>query len=46
MVSLTGAWQGGRGAVDVGDSEKISEAAADYDSQTRLDAIQSRIAAL
>jgi hypothetical protein len=39
-------WLGGHGAVDVGDSEKISEATADYDSQTRLDAIQCRIAAL
>ena len=46
MVSLRELGQGGRGAVDVGDSEKISGAAVDYDSQTRLDAIQSRIAAL
>ena len=33
-------------AVDVGDSEKISEAAADHDSQARLDAVRRRIAAL
>jgi hypothetical protein len=46
MVSLTGARRGGRGAVDVRSSEKISEAAVDYDSQARLDAIQSQVAAL
>jgi hypothetical protein len=41
MVSLKSAWRGGRAAVDVRGSEKISEAAVDYDSQARLDAIQS-----
>jgi hypothetical protein len=33
-------------AVDVGSSEKISEAAADHDSEARLDIERDRIAAL
>jgi hypothetical protein len=42
-------WRVRRGvqvAVDVGSSEKISEAAADHDSEARLDIEQSRLAAL
>jgi hypothetical protein len=46
MVSRSALLQGALVAVDVGDSEKISEAAADHDSQARLDAIQRWIAAL
>jgi len=46
MVSLTRGWSGGRKAVHVRHSEKISEAAVDYDSQARLDAIQCQPAAL
>ena len=46
MVSRGESWRGGREAVDVGDSENISEAVADHDSETRLVAIWRRIAAL
>ena len=46
MVSLTRGWPGGRRAVQVRHSEKISEAAVDYDSQARFDAIQRQPAAL
>ena len=38
--------RGGGVAVDVGDSEKISEGAVDHDSQTRLDATRRWIAVL
>jgi hypothetical protein len=41
-----GGWPGGRRAVQVRHSEKISEAAVDYDSQARFDAIQCQPAAL
>lgn len=46
MVSLTHGWLGGPRAAHVRHSEKISEAAVDYDSQARLDAIQDQPAAL
>jgi len=46
MVSLTRSWLGERTAVHVRHSEKISEAAVDYDSQARFDAIQCQPAAL